>query len=61
MDWKAPVTQQLFVSREGRGIVTFMLMTYCSLLVLFHSMLYVCVSLVPAFPFCNDYNLNQKC
>jgi hypothetical protein len=28
MDWKTPVTQQLFVSREGRGVVTFMLMTY---------------------------------
>jgi hypothetical protein len=31
MDWKTPVTQQLFVSREGRGVVTFMLMTYCLL------------------------------
>ena len=45
MDWKTPVTQQLFVSREGRGVVTFILMTCCLLAscVISH---HVCVSLM---------------
>jgi hypothetical protein len=41
---RTPVTQQLFVSWEGRGFVTFMLMTYCWLLVLSHTCcMYVCL------------------
>ena len=46
MDWKTPVTQQLFVSQEGRGVVTFMLMTYCllaSCVISHHACVCVCV------------------
>jgi len=49
MDWKTPVTQQLFVSREGRGVVTFMLMTYCllaSCVIYLTPCVCVCVSLM---------------
>ena len=49
MDWKTPVTQQLFVSAEGRGVVTFMLMTYCLLaacVISHHVCVCVCVTYV---------------
>jgi hypothetical protein len=71
MDWKTPVTQQLFVSSDGReGGCDF----YADELLLAGFLCYlaprvcVCVcrlcmereSLVPGFPFHNAFHLNQK-
>ena len=50
MDWKTPVTEQLFVLREWRGLwLSCWWLTACWLLVLFHTMcvcVCVCVSLM---------------
>ena len=70
MDWKTPVTQQLFVSAEGRGVVTFMLMTYCLLaacVISHHVCVCVCVSLMygtgvvgSRFPFSTRVSLESE-